>query len=51
MILYLLNTGNLIENEEKLVELLSSFFINTAQNTIGSAPNSLGDSFKPQKIN
>lgn len=40
--------GNLVENEEELLELFNFFFENTIENSIILAPTSLGQWFNPQ---
>lgn len=40
--------GNLVENEEELLELFNIFFENTIENSIILAPTSLGQWFNPQ---
>ena len=48
MISYLLNyKGNLMQNEEEIVERFNTFCLNTFENIIGSAPTLLNDSSKP----
>lgn len=48
MISYLLNNkGNLMQNEEEIVERFNTFCLNTFENIIGSAPTLLNDSSKP----